>query len=63
MCGAKSPQKERIVVKFSPKLTHYTMIIPAKAEDVEVESKIEQLQVVGNSSENLRTDREYKLTS
>ena len=34
---------------------------PAKAVDVEVESKIEQLQVVGNSSENLTKDCEYQL--
>ena len=38
-------------------------MLPAKAVDVEVESKVEQLEVVGNSSENLRTDREYTLTS
>ena len=53
MGGAKSPQKERIVVKFSPKLTHYTMIIPAKAEDVEVEGEVEQLQVIGDCAKYL----------
>ena len=38
-------------------------MLPAKAVDVEVESKVEQLEVVGNSSENLRTGREYILKS
>ena len=38
-------------------------LVPAKAVDVEVESKVEQFEVVGNSSENLRTDREYILKS
>ena len=36
-------------------------IVPAKAVDVEVESKVEQLEVVGNSSENLRKGCEYQL--
>ena len=39
------------------------VMLPAKAVDVEVESKVEQLEVVGNSSENLRTGREYILKS
>ena len=38
-------------------------MVPAKAVDVKVESKVEQLEVVGNSSENLRTDCEYLLIS
>ena len=31
-------------------------MVPAKAADVEIERKVEQLEVVGNSSENLRKD-------
>ena len=41
----------------------FEKVVPAKAVDVEVESKVEQLQVVGNSSENLTKDCEYQLLS
>ena len=35
-------------------------LVPAKAVDVEVKSKVEQLQVVGDCSENLKIGRKYK---
>ena len=46
-----------IIAKYS------IAMVPAEAVDVEVESKVEQLEVVGNSSENLRKDCEYQLLS
>ena len=61
--GAEKNIGKTIVFKIGWFLFHFHWVgwlRPAKAVDVEVKSKVEQLQVVGDCSENLKIGRKYK---